>query len=51
MLEDVHLKNNLCITETWDLANPEEKHDIIPEIWEGHNVADFVDPDIMEVNS
>ena len=36
-------------TETWDLKKPEEKYDVIPEIWEGHNVADFVDPDIMKV--
>lgn len=26
----------------------EERHDIIPEIWEGHNVADYIDPDIFE---
>jgi nucleolar GTP-binding protein len=25
------------------------KYDIIPEIWEGHNIADFIDPDIMKV--
>merc|ERR1739844_496983 len=30
------------------LANPEEKYDVIPEHWNGHNIADFVDPDIME---
>lgn len=29
--------------------NPEEKEDKIPEIWEGHNIADFVDPEIMKV--
>lgn len=29
------------------LANPEEKYDVIPEHWNGHNIADFVDPDIM----
>ena len=29
------------------LANPEEKYDVIPEHWQGHNIADFVDPDIM----
>lgn len=28
------------------LENPEWKHDPIPEIVDGHNVADFVDPDI-----
>jgi nucleolar GTP-binding protein len=30
------------------LANPEWKHDIVPEILDGKNVADFVDPDILE---
>ncbi|KAK3106433.1 hypothetical protein FSP39_019818 [Pinctada imbricata] len=33
---------------TWDLANPDERYDVIPEIWQGHNVADFIDPDIMK---
>ncbi|KAK0543336.1 Nucleolar GTP-binding protein 1 [Tilletia horrida] len=31
-----------------DLKNEEWKYDVIPEIWEGKNVADFVDPDILE---
>lgn len=26
----------------------EERYDIIPEIWEGHNVADYIDPEIFE---
>jgi len=30
------------------LKNDDEKYDVIPEIWEGHNIADFVDPDIAE---
>ncbi|CAD5220012.1 unnamed protein product [Bursaphelenchus okinawaensis] len=30
------------------LKNEEERYDIVPEIWEGHNVADFVDPEILE---
>ena len=30
------------------LANPDEKYDVIPEHWNGHNIADYVDPDIME---
>jgi len=30
------------------LKNEDEKYDIIPEIWEGHNIADFVDQDIVE---
>lgn len=32
----------------WNLPNEEEKYDIIPEIWQGHNVADFIDPDIKK---
>ncbi|KAL4229360.1 Nucleolar GTP-binding protein 1 [Mactra antiquata] len=38
----------LDLRKTWDLPKPEEKYDVIPEIWEGHNVADFIDPDIMK---
>uniref|UniRef100_A0A1I7XY00 Nucleolar GTP-binding protein 1 n=1 Tax=Steinernema glaseri TaxID=37863 RepID=A0A1I7XY00_9BILA len=30
------------------LKNPEEKYDVVPEIWEGHNIADFVDSEVME---
>ncbi|CAN6198440.1 unnamed protein product [Urochloa humidicola] len=30
------------------LANDEWKEDILPEIFDGHNVADFLDPDILE---
>lgn len=29
--------------------NEDEKHDKIPEVWEGHNIADYIDPDIMKV--
>lgn len=28
----------------------EERYDIIPEIWEGHNVADYIDPEIFDVS-
>lgn len=35
--------------EYWDLMNSDEKHDKIPEIWEGHNIADYIDPEIMKV--
>lgn len=35
--------------EHWDLAKGDEKHDILPEIFLGKNVADFIDPDIMKV--
>ena len=39
----------LSVPEHYDLANPNEKYDVIPEVWEGHNIADFIDPDIMKV--
>ncbi|XP_011177879.1 nucleolar GTP-binding protein 1 [Zeugodacus cucurbitae] len=25
----------------------EERYDVIPEIWDGHNIADYIDPDIF----
>jgi nucleolar GTP-binding protein len=31
----------------WDLKRPEWKADIVPEIMDGKNIADFIDPDIM----
>uniref|UniRef100_A0A5F9CVJ0 Nucleolar GTP-binding protein 1 n=1 Tax=Oryctolagus cuniculus TaxID=9986 RepID=A0A5F9CVJ0_RABIT len=40
---------NLFLTlEYWDLMNSSEKYDKIPEIWEGHNIADYIDPAIMK---
>lgn len=42
-LDDDYL---LDLKKHYDL--PEEiKYDKIPEVWEGHNVADFVDPEIL----
>ncbi|KAF4126760.1 nucleolar GTP-binding protein [Geosmithia morbida] len=32
--------------EEWELANPEWKHDAVPELLDGKNVYDFIDPDI-----
>lgn len=29
------------------LKNENEKYDIVPEVWEGHNVADFITPEIL----
>lgn len=26
----------------------DERYDVIPEFWEGHNIADYIDPDIFE---
>ncbi|ERN14790.1 hypothetical protein AMTRI_Chr02g255320 [Amborella trichopoda] len=36
------------LKKNYILPNDEWKEDIIPEIFEGHNVADFVDPDILQ---
>lgn len=30
----------------YQLDNPEWKYDIMPELLDGHNIMDFVDPDI-----
>ncbi|KAF3818761.1 hypothetical protein GH733_012178 [Mirounga leonina] len=38
----------LDLQKYWDLMNSSEKYDKIPEIWEGHNVADYIDPDILQ---
>ncbi|KAG2187715.1 hypothetical protein INT44_005405 [Umbelopsis vinacea] len=32
----------------YDLASDDWKYDVIPEFWEGHNIADFIDPEIEE---
>jgi len=34
-------KNYLLKDDAW-------KYDAVPETWQGHNVADYIDPDIME---
>lgn len=36
----------LNLRDHWLLKNPHERNDIIPEIVDGHNIADFFDPDI-----
>ncbi|XP_056375500.1 GTP-binding protein 4 [Hyla sarda] len=38
----------LDLQKYWDLMNPSDKYDKIPEVWEGHNIADYIDPDIMK---
>ena len=38
----------LDLKKHYRLENEEEKYDIIPEIFEGKNVADYIDPDILE---
>ncbi|KAN0111996.1 P-loop containing nucleoside triphosphate hydrolase protein [Russula decolorans] len=39
---------NINLKKNYHLANDEWKSDIIPEIMDGKNIADFVDPDIAE---
>ncbi|XP_036849596.2 GTP-binding protein 4 isoform X1 [Manis javanica] len=38
----------LDLQKYWDIMNSSEKCDKIPEIWQGHNIADYIDPDIMQ---
>lgn len=38
----------LDLQKYWDLMNVEERQDKVPEIWEGHNIADYIDPEIMK---
>merc|ERR1712029_919857 len=35
------------LKKNYDLPD-DQKYDIIPETWQGHNIADFIDPEIME---
>jgi len=37
---------SLPLQNHWELKKPEWINDIIPEIMDGHNILDFVDPDI-----
>lgn len=39
---------NIDIKRDYMLANDDWKYDHIPEIYEGKNIADFVDPDILD---
>ena len=39
---------NISMQKDYLLANPDWKFDVIPEIMEGKNIADFIDPDIEE---
>ena len=38
----------LDLKKNYDIEG-DQKFDIIPEMWEGHNVADYIDPEIFEV--
>jgi nucleolar GTP-binding protein len=38
----------LDLKKTYTEIPEEERYDIIPEIWEGHNIADYIDPEIFD---
>lgn len=40
--------HSIDLKKNYILANDEWKYDVMPEIYEGKNVADFIDPDIQE---
>ncbi|XP_020285102.1 nucleolar GTP-binding protein 1 [Pseudomyrmex gracilis] len=37
----------LDLKKNYDIEG-DQKYDIIPEIWQGHNIADYIDPEIFE---
>lgn len=39
----------LDLKKNYDIEG-DQKYDIIPEMWEGHNIADYIDPEIFEVS-
>lgn len=39
----------LDLKKNYDIEG-DQKYDIIPEIWEGRNIADYIDPEIFEVS-
>lgn len=39
----------LDLKKNYDIPD-EYKYDVIPELWEGHNIADYIDPDIFKVS-
>ena len=39
----------LDLKKNYDIEG-DQKFDIIPEFWEGHNIADYIDPEIFEVS-
>lgn len=49
ILEELGDDYILDLKKNYDLPD-DMKYDVIPEIWEGHNIADYIDPDILKVN-
>ena len=50
LVEELLEDYSLDVNKTKDLANDEWKYDPIPQIIDGHNVADFIDIDIVKVS-
>lgn len=54
LARDIELENggagvyNVNLKESYLLSRPEWKFDVIPEIMDGKNIADFIDPEIEE---
>lgn len=54
LARDIELENggagvyNVNLKDNYLLANSEWKYDVIPEIMDGKNIADFIDPEIEE---
>lgn len=40
----------LDLKKNYDIEG-DQKFDIIPEMWEGHNIADYIDPEIFDVSN
>lgn len=39
---------NIDLRKFWSLKESEQNYDAIPEVWEGKNIADYIDSDILE---
>lgn len=54
LARDIELENggagvyNINLKDSYILAKPEWKYDVIPEIMDGKNISDFIDPEIEE---
>lgn len=38
----------LDLKKNYTEVSKEERYDVIPEFWDGHNIADYIDPDIFD---
>lgn len=52
LLRDIELEQSddylVDLKAHHQLADDSHKYDAIPEIWEGNNIADYIDPDILQ---